>query len=175
VNHTKNFNIFVVTDNVRHRLSEPSAMEIAEECLKRNIWAVGGYRKNYLLKENDFVIIYIAGTRENNKKFVATAEISKEPIVKKTEIVNKVWDVRISLKNIKYFKSPICIMPLLNELSFIKNKEFWGASLMKAVVKINSEDYQKILAYKNLELEVQCKNCNIVTNCKSRNVIKKIK
>jgi predicted RNA-binding protein len=96
------------------------------------------------IKENDEVVFYIAGNNTNSQTFVASAEIALienltdtvvDPDKKKNVVIRY-----LTLENILIFKEPKKIKPIIDKLSFIKNKKHYGTNLAGGVTKINRED-----------------------------------
>jgi hypothetical protein len=100
------------------------------------------------IRKKDEVVFYIAGGNTNSQTFVASAEIAlidnlTDTIVdpdKKKNIVIKY----LTLENILIFKEPKKIKPIIDKLSFIKNKKHYGTNLAGGVTKINREDFDII-------------------------------
>jgi predicted RNA-binding protein len=58
---------------------------------------------------------------------------------------NEVFPFRIKVKPVKVFAKPIEFKPLVQEMSFIKNKVMWSGSIRTAMRVIPEEDYQRIM------------------------------
>src|SRR5580704_10515025 len=74
---TTDYYIFVANDVDKYRLSFPSALQIADECLNKRVWGFG-FRARYKsdIKKGDQVLIYLGGGREYRHSFMATAKIT---------------------------------------------------------------------------------------------------
>lgn len=106
-----------------------------------------------IIKKDDEILFYIAGKNFNSQSFVAKSvidkiEILKEVIIdadKNKNIVNRY----LILKDVEIFKEIKKIKSILNDLNFIKVKRFYGAYLVGGVIKINNEDFNKIINSNN--------------------------
>jgi hypothetical protein len=106
-----------------------------------------------IIKKDDEILFYIAGKNFNSQSFVAKSvidkiEILKEVIIdadKNKNIVNRY----LILKDVEIFKEIKKIKSILNDLNFIKVKRFYGAYLVGGVIKINNEDFKKIVNSNN--------------------------
>jgi len=90
------------------------------------------------LSENDKVLFYQGG--EGGKKIVGGAELASSLIRDE----NNIFDFVI-IRNIKLWEKPVEIKTVLEELSFIINKMYWGLYLQGGVIKIPEKDYKVIL------------------------------
>jgi EVE domain len=142
----RSFYIFIVNDLDHVLLTKPSAYSIATECLKKSLWVIGTRGGNTLYKKNDRVIIYLAGYREYKQHFIATATIKDGFISEKVKIADKIWFFKLPLDKIVILKQPIDIHPLINELTFIKNKNRWGYTFKRSSIKISYDDFNAILS-----------------------------
>lgn len=106
-----------------------------------------------IIKKDDEILFYIAGKNFNSQSFVAKSvidkiEILKEVIIdadKNKNIVNRY----LILKDVEIFKEIKKIKSILDDLNFIKVKRFYGAYLVGGVIKINNEDFNKIINSNN--------------------------
>jgi len=74
----------------------------------------------------------------------------KNPIFKKNlRNPKEIFPHRIRLERIKVFTTPIEFKPLVESLSFIKNKKMWTGHIRVAMRGIPEEDYQKIIRQLN--------------------------
>lgn len=62
---------------------------------------------------------------------------------------------RISLQDAHIFERAVSLRPLVRDLSFIKNKEFWGQSLRTTPRLLSPEDFELIRRSAALESEVR--------------------
>ncbi len=141
----KNFYILITSD-----YNEISAYEIFKNRLREKKFPLYSRTPNLdTIKKNDEILFYIAGKNLNAQSFVGKStvdqiEIPKELIVdadKTKNVVNRF----LIFKDIELFKESKKIKVMLNELNFIKVKKHYGAYLLGGVIKINKEDFQKIL------------------------------
>ena len=77
------------------------------------------------------------------QKFVGQAEVKNKPY-KSTEIIWKgdLFPIRIELKSIS--NASCEIKPLIDKLSFIKNKKHWGGVFMGGILRIPASDFDLI-------------------------------
>ena len=61
---------------------------------------------------------------------------------------NKIVKKYLFLKEIQTFKKPIKILDLIENLDFIKNKKYYGLSLLEGTAEISSKDYDTIISQK---------------------------
>lgn len=127
---------------------------------ERNVWGVPERHKNTIerVKPGDKLLIYVKQRREKEKivepKIVATYEATSEVfrdgsrIFKSPPNMNREsFPLRIRLKPLRIFQTPVEFKPLIPKLKFIKNKKKWSGHLMgKAMREIPKEDYELIMS-----------------------------
>jgi predicted RNA-binding protein len=125
---------------------------------KRNIWGVAKRYINTIarVKKGDTLLMYTM-QETVDRELIPSAVTSiyegvsevyedESPVfVTPKGLGNEVFPLRINLKPMKIFAKPIEFKPLVQELSFIKNKTMWSGSLRTAMRVIPEEDYQKIM------------------------------
>jgi predicted RNA-binding protein len=126
---------------------------------KTNILGASARHKNALSRVNkgDKCLIYvkseiIAGERIE-PMIVAQYEIAstqfednKKIFVAPPLLPNENFDFRIRLKPLRVFSTPVEFKPLIQRLSFIRNKKYWTGSIRgSAIVKIPRSDYDLII------------------------------
>lgn len=97
------------------------------------------------MKPKDFVIFY-SGKQTLNKKdkcqeFTAIGQVKDEEIYQ-IQITDVFCPAR---RNIEFFEhKDISILPLINDLQFIKNKQSWGSPFRLGILEINKNDFDLI-------------------------------
>lgn len=97
------------------------------------------------MKPKDFVIFY-SGKQTLNKKdkcqeFTAIGQVKDEEIYQ-IQITDDFCPAR---RNIEFFEhKDISILPLINDLQFIKNKQSWGSPFRLGILEINKNDFDLI-------------------------------
>jgi len=126
---------------------------------EKNIWGVPERHKNTIakVKPGDKLLIYLKQEKIGNEKkdprivavYEATSEIfrdSRKIFVSPPEMGNESFPLRIKLKPVKTFSTPIDFKSLIPKLKFITNKENWVGHIMgKAMREIPEEDFQLIM------------------------------
>lgn len=141
----KNFYILITSD-----YNQKSAYEIFKNRLREKKFPLYVRTPNLdTISIDDEILFYIAGKNLNAQSFVGKStisqiQISKELIVDADKTKNLVNRFLI-FKDIELFKNSKKIKVILNELNFIKIKKHYGLYLLGGVVKINKDDFQKIL------------------------------
>ena len=127
---------------------------------ERNVWGVPERHKNTIakVKPGDKLLIYIKQERDKDKviepRIVAVYEAISEVFKDNKRIFksppdmgNEVFPLRIKLKPVKIFSTPVDFKSLIPKLKFIKNKQKWTGHLMgKAMREIPEEDYNLIMS-----------------------------
>ena len=102
-------------------------------------WPVGRktpHRKK--LSKGDKVLFYQAG--ENGKKIVGCTELASSLVRDE----NNIFDL-VMIRNIRLWEKPVEIKTVLEKLSFIRNKMYWGLHFQGGIIKIPEKDYKVIL------------------------------
>lgn len=150
--------LLVAADVDSHRLSMPSAYEVALHRLKKGLWGLKEHTRNRKqLCPGDELVVYTAGKRQFGGCFVASAKVASasqpcvpanraaidSPDVRHSHIVS---DYFIKVTGIKIFSTPVPIRKIKQELQFIKQSDspYWAAPLQNGSVKISQKDYSLI-------------------------------
>ena len=127
---------------------------------QKNIWGVPERHKNTIakVKPGDKLLIYLKQERDKDKvvepRVVAAYEVKSE-VFKDTKRIfktpegtgNESFPLRIKLKPVKIFSTPVDFKSLIPELKFITNKKKYSGHLMgKAMREIPEEDYNLIFS-----------------------------
>ena len=126
---------------------------------EKNVWGVPERHKNTIakVKPGDKLLIYLKQERDKEKViepriaavYEATSEVfkdSKRIFKSPPEMGNEVFPLRIKLKPVKIFSTPVDFKSLIPKLKFITNKQKWAGHLMgKAMREIPEEDYKLIV------------------------------
>ena len=97
------------------------------------------------MEKDDFVIYYSGkqtfGKPEKCQELTAIGKVKDDDVYK----YQMSADFCPSRRNINFFKSKdISILPLIDQLDFIKNKKKWGYPFRFGFFEINEHDYQLI-------------------------------
>lgn len=97
------------------------------------------------IKEGDYVIYYSSKEYFNKKdkcqEFTAIGKVTSNNIYQ-FEMTSKFHPYR---KNVAFLKSKdISILPLINDLEFITNKQKWGYPFRWGTLQINQHDFKRI-------------------------------
>ena len=143
--------IFTV-NNISSKDSLMLAEDIVKGLLQQKVWFFSSITPLHSkLKKGDKVLVYLCG--KNRRYFGAKlnidgeiANISHNPELTKTKhSLGLDWfDLYIQLDNIKYFNNKIFIKPLIQELTFIKNKKNYGLNLRLPIINIPETDFRLI-------------------------------
>jgi len=121
-------------------------------CLKHKV--VGAKKNNtriFQVKYGDIILFYISRMYLNKmgypvKQFHSVVQCngpSYEAARDSIDIFGSVYSQHLPIKIINRKKCDI--KPLINKLSFIKNKENWGSAFLSGMRKISKSDYDIIL------------------------------
>lgn len=113
----------------------------------KNVWGVTERRKNTLMnvKPEDLLVFYVAPKRIGGVfRVVSKPYIDREPIFFPVKTRDEVFEYRVRIEPALLPKESIDFTPLVEKLSFIKNKKRWSAPLRRAMFKISREDYEII-------------------------------
>jgi len=86
----------------------------------------------------DKVLFYQGG--ENGRKIVGSAELASSL----QQTGNSIYDF-VKIKNFKIWDNAVEIRTLIDKLTFVRNKRYWGIYLQGGITKISEKDYMKIL------------------------------
>ena len=130
----------------------------AEVTRKKHIWGVARRFTNTIarVKKGDTLLMYtmqeIVDREVIPSAITGIYEVISDPYEDESHLFvtpkalgNEMFPLRIKVKPIKVFAEPIPFKPLVQEMSFIKNKTMWSGSIRTAMRIIPKEDYQKIL------------------------------
>lgn len=97
------------------------------------------------MRKGDFVIYYSSkqtlGKPESCQKFTAVGQVEDDKVYQ----FQLTADFCPSRRNIKFFNSQeVSILPLIDDLEFIKNKKSWGYPFRFGFFEINHHDYDLI-------------------------------
>jgi hypothetical protein len=133
--------ILVASDTHASLVNKPGALQVANLCLEKSIWGLG-QRLIVGPPIGSPALIYLAGKRECSQTFIAQCVIAGDPIKKKLNIDDKVWDRIIPLKSIRRFKKPIEIRPLLKCMGISTIR--WGARFQGGIISIKLDTFHEI-------------------------------
>lgn len=105
------------------------------------------------MRKDDFVIFYSGkktlGKPENCQEFTAIGQVKDEEVFQ----FQMTADFCPSRRNIDFFESRnISILPLINDLDFIQNKQSWGYPFRFGFFEIGKNDFE-LISSKMLENE----------------------
>ncbi len=126
---------------------------------EKNVWGVPERHKNTIakVKPGNNLLIYLKQERDKDKiiepRIVAVYEAVSEVFKDGKRVFksppgmgNEVFPLRIRLKPVKIFSTPVDFKSLIPKLKFITNKQKWTGHLMgKAMREIPEEDYRLII------------------------------
>lgn len=150
-----NYYIFIVADVTKYGKTR-LAGETYSFLMSKNAW---GFGKNTAhrtkIKTGDRVVFYQAGG--NGQKFLGIAILAsgayKDPSSKNLFLDPETF--KIDLKNILIYDNPKPVVFLIDKLSFIKNKNFWGTYFQGGCRKISKEDFERILKARPSQLSLK--------------------
>lgn len=119
------------------------------------------------LKKNDKIMYYctskVYGKKDNYQSITACGTVKDDNIYEfemSKDFIPWRRDVEYE-KNLK----PVKIKEILDQLSFIKNKNRWGVYFMSGLVEINKDDYEVIIDKMKIEKIEDCeKNLDNLIN-----------
>jgi hypothetical protein len=127
------------------------AREICETLVDHEVWLIWRetpYQRDY--RAGDRVLFYLA--RSGQSQFAGMAELAGDPestTREETRMADSLgllgYDRKLRLRNIQRFRDGVGIRPLVAELTFIKNKKWWGHSFRQSAIRIPKEDFDRIL------------------------------
>jgi len=113
----------------------------------KGIWGVSERRKRELMsvRPGDLLVFYVTPKRIGGVfRVISEPYIDREPIFIPVKSRDEVFEYRVRVEPVLLPKEPIDFTPLVEKLSFIKNKKYWTAPLRRAMLKISREDYEVI-------------------------------
>ena len=139
--------IFIANSVAVSDMKVVSPARIAERLFQAAFWAfTEGAPLRAKLAPGDRVLIYLAGSA--HREFVAKAIVKSEaaPLTEYQErVLGEIgipfFYYGVVLENIQVFPEPVKIRPLVDRLSFIKEKKNYGLHLRLPIVRISDEDY----------------------------------
>lgn|SRR5574341_880879 len=143
-----NYWIFVARDPKEHNLT---ARQTYDQRMKDGFWGLGERTPNrQALKKNDKVIFYLAGSE---MVFVGTATLESDsfkltPEQRKSLSHNHPFyeaDYGVQLIDIESWPIYKKVTDLIPYLSFIENRQFWGAYFQGGIRRVNEKDYSIIV------------------------------
>lgn len=124
-----------------------SAKEIFDIRVANSFWVVNEHNRNFhRIKEGDKAIFYQCGSK--GKQFLGRCLVSSQPERLTQELKqlittqpSSLFNHYVSLDDIEVWKNPKLLIPMLNKLSFIRNKHHWGSYLQGGLRNISESDY----------------------------------
>lgn len=93
----------------------------------------------------DLLVFYVIPKRVGDVfRVVSEPYVDREPIFIPVKSRDEVFEYRVKVEPVLLLKEPIDFTPLVERLSFIKNKKRWSAPLRRTMFKISREDYEVI-------------------------------
>jgi len=114
--------------------------EILKELSIENKWKIGlNTIYKYKLSKDDKLIFYVSG--KGRMYFIASAVLDSKFIYE-----GEYYHGYVKIRNMNFFDKPVFIKPILDKLSFIKNKKHWGIGFQKGIIQISKIDYDNIIS-----------------------------
>ena len=145
-------NYYIFITNNAGLETQVSASHIVATLTTNGFWLTYGrapYRKLY--KRGDKVLFYVAG--KGARYFAGNAEIagplaeaSDDEILLANDLGLDGFNERIPLEAVHFWKEPVPIAPLIENLAFIKDKKNYGLHFRQAAARIGADDYHLILS-----------------------------
>jgi len=113
--------------------------EMMEKIKQSGKWAIGkntSFRRS--LSKGDSILFYQAG--EEGKKFVGSGSLLSGLQSNEDSISNYV-----AIGNIDFWEKPVPVTDVLNNLSFVKDKNRWGFYFKGGIVRLPQNDYEYVL------------------------------
>jgi len=128
-----------------------------EVTIKNNLLGAAERHINTVAKVNkgDRILIYEVGDLgEKKARIVGEFEAESEMFKERTEVFhqttktpNEIFPLRIKLRPLNMFPTPVEVVPLVPELSFITNKRHWAGPIRgKVLVEIPKNDHDLIVS-----------------------------
>jgi predicted RNA-binding protein len=150
-----NYHICIISDHV-DGIKRVSGEEIYRFLMKNNVWGLHPRTANRAnFKEGDHLIFYLGG----QKVFLGKAVVASIPYIDKNGESDS-WFLnegtyRVDIAEIEIWEPPKPILPLVKQLSFIKNPLHWGPYLQGGVRKIAEADFNIIDSSDEYDSEVE--------------------
>lgn len=127
--------------------------DIAKVLAGRGMWLASRFTPfRRLYKAGDHVLLYVAG--RGARYFIGDAEIgghiedaNAEDIATAEALGLDGFREKIPLSKAAIWKESVPIKPLVEKLSFIKDKRNYGLHLRQAATRINREDYDRLMQH----------------------------
>lgn len=122
------------------------AHEVALYHLKNLTWPFYARTRNRaVISNDDKLLVYLSGSGMHSQSIIASC-LAADSSVAGSVIYPKDWFVSsssfyIKLKNVKLFKRPVKVKPLVEFLSFIKTKSNWGFRFQGGCISIPEHDF----------------------------------
>ncbi len=135
-----------------------SAIDIVKTLLDNGFWAFSGSAPvKEKLTVGDSILFYVGG--KDRHFFVATGKV-KTTVDIANEAHKAVLDRlsisffnrTVSIGEVEWFQTPVELIPLKNQLTFIADKKNYGLSLRLPLREIPKEDYLMIISNRNNHL-----------------------
>ena len=75
---------------------------------------------------------------------VSEPYIDREPVFVPVKSREEIFEYRVRVEPALLPKEPVDFTPLIERISFIKNKRYWTAPLRRGMLRISEEDYKII-------------------------------
>lgn len=139
-----NYYIFVVNDQSKYGKLR-TARETYDFLMEKEVWGFGE-NTNHLnnIKKDDLVIFYQAGGEGQKFLGIATLASGAYKDASSKDLFLDPETYKIDLENVKVWDKPKPIAPILAQLFFIKNKDYWGTYFQGGCRKISKKDYSTI-------------------------------
>ena len=119
----------------------------------KGIWGVTDRYSNKIaeVKSGDTLIFYLMQERSESGDILPTAIggafVAKSKVFKDSKKIFKgeVYPNRIRVEPLIVPNTPVLFKPLVQKLSFIKNKQYWSGYFRRAMLKIPERDCKLIL------------------------------
>jgi|GEM_PF-2878782 len=120
------------------------AREILDELIKQDLWFLP--RRSKHLKPGAELLFYQSGT---GVVALATLRGTCDVVNADRALLQRLGiyylTTKLILANVRNFRRPIPLRPLVHDLTFVTNKEYWGHSLRFTPRAISAKDYDRII------------------------------
>lgn len=146
--------LFVAMDVARGK-QVTSGIDIVSTLLREQFWAFSESAPIVQrLKRGDTVIVYLGGRGRHwfvgHGRLTSSFSLADDHQAKILEELGLSFMKRIvEFDEVIFFKKPVRIVPIKEDLAFIADKKNYGLSLRLPVREISSQDYQYILDKSN--------------------------
>ena len=132
-----------------------SALDIVKTLLEDGFWAFSGSAPvKEKLAVGDSILFYVGG--KNRHYFIANGEVKTTVNIasdKQKALLARLnisyFNKTVSIGEVEWFQTPVGLIPLKEQLSFIADKKNYGLSLRLPLREISKEDYLLIRNNKN--------------------------